>query len=285
MKIKFLGTSAGWPLPRLGCKCEICSSKNPKDTRTRTQILIDDTVLLDAGPETYSHLRPLNVASKLEAILISHAHPDHVLGLWDLPHIYGRNENNVDKIKLYITQPVLNNIKSTIFSQFQPIVISVEKSNIPFNIGSAKVTYFPVIHGKTPAFGIKYKQSLRSSSLDIQSHAVLKRNLKLRTAGLKDGKFLAYIPDFNKILPSSQKVIRDCHLLIIDGSSLGKVGQSPTHISIQDGIIIAKKLKAKSIYFVHIGHKTATHEELNDYLRQNAGPNFHVAYDGLEINL
>ena len=257
MKIKFLGTSAGWPLPRLGCKCEICSSADPKDKRTRTQILIDDSVLLDAGPETYSHLLPLNVAHQLKAVLISHAHPDHILGLWDLPHIYGREENDIDKIQLYVTQSVLVNIKSTFFSQFQPIKVSVEKPNIPFSIGHALATYFPVIHGKTAAFGIKYK----------------------------DPKIIAYIPDFNRILPSSQKVIRDSHLLIIDGSSLGKVGQSPGHISINDGIQIAKNLKAKQVYFVHIGHKTGTHRYLGEYLRKNAGRNFHIAYDGLEINL
>lgn len=257
MKVKFLGTSAGWPLPRLGCNCKICSSKDPRDTRTRTQLLIDDSVLVDSGPETYNHLLPLNVAHKLKAVLISHAHPDHVLGLWDLPHIYGREENRIDKINLYVTQPVLNDIKSTFFSQFQPIKVLVQRPNLPFNVGNAKVTYFPVIHGKTAAFGIKYK----------------------------DGKFLAYIPDFNRILPSSQKVIRDCHLLIIDGSSLGKIGQSPTHISINDGIQIAKKLKAKNTYFVHIGHKTGTHQFLENYLRQNAGPNFHIACDGQEIQI
>lgn len=257
VKIQFLGTSAGWPLPRLGCNCEICTSTNPKDKRTRTQILIDDAVLLDAGPETYHHLLPENIAHKLKAILISHAHPDHILGLWDLPHIYGRTENNIDKINLYITQPVLNGVRRVFNTPFQPIKPVIVKPNQPFTINHAKVVYFPVIHGKTPAFGIKYK----------------------------DGKFFAYIPDFNRILPSSQKIIRDCHLLIIDGSSLGKLGQSPTHISIQDGIAIGKKLKAKSVYFVHIGHKTGRQEELEDYLRQNARPNFHIAYDGLELNL
>ncbi len=257
MHLTFLGTSAGWPLPRLGCNCEICTSHDPKDKRTRTQILIDDKVLLDAGPDTYNHLLPLNVTQKLKAVLISHAHPDHILGLWDLPHIYGRNENEVDKIKLFVTREVLNNIRSTFFSQFQPIVVSIQKPLETFNIEHAKITYFPVIHGKTPAFGIKYK----------------------------NGKFIAYIPDFNRILPSSQRVIRDCHVLIIDGSSLGKLGQSPGHISIQDGITISKNLKAKSVYFVHIGHKTGTHKFLENYLRENAGRNFHIAYDGLQLEV
>lgn len=268
MKVKFLGTSAGWPLPRLGCQCKICTSRDPKDKRTRTQILIDDSILLDAGPDTYRHLMGMDshlrgndkeesIAHKLKAVLISHAHPDHILGLWDLPHIYGRKENNVNNIKMYVTLPTLNNIKSTFFSQFQPIEVKVEKANAPFNIGNVKVTYFPVIHGKTPAFGIK----------------------------LKSNKIFVYITDFNRILPSQEIMVKHADCWAIDGSSLGKLGQSPSHISINDGIELAKKYRIKHTYFIHIGHKTGTHRFLEEYLHQNAGPNFHAAYDGLELEL
>lgn len=120
MKIKFLGTSAGWPLPRLGCKCEICISKDPKDTRTRTQVLINGKVLLDAGPDTYRHLLKEDI-SKLQAILISHEHPDHILGLWDLPHIYGRKETALNNINLYVTQPVLNVLGFESLSNYYPV--------------------------------------------------------------------------------------------------------------------------------------------------------------------
>jgi len=261
MKIKFWGTSAGWPLPRLGCNCEICKSTDPKDRRTRTQILINESILLDAGPDTYHHLtgdsspKAQNDRSvdptKIEAILVSHAHLDHIEGFWDLTHIY----NAYKPIPVYIVQSVLNDVRKFIGIHGQNLKTHVVKPNQPFEINHAKVEYFPVIHGKTPAFGIK----------------------------VKDGPILAYIPDFNKILPSSQKIIRDCHVLIIDGSSLSKIGQTKGHISINDGIQIAKNLRAKNVYFVHIGHKTGTHKFLEEYLRQNAGPSFHIAFDTLEL--
>ena len=252
MKIKFLGTSAGWPLPRLGCQCEICSSKDPKDRRTRTQILINDSILLDAGPDSYTHLIKEDT-HKIKAILVSHAHPDHIFGFLDLSHIYTPNK----EIKLYVTQPVLNGIRRIFNIPLKPIKPIVVKPNQVFTIKNIKIEYFPVIHGKTLAFGIK----------------------------VKDNKILAYIPDFNRILPSSQKIIRGCHTLVIDGSSLNRLGQTPSHISIKDGIIIAKKLRPKSTYFVHIGHKTGTHQFLENYLKQNAGPKFHIAYDDLELEL
>lgn len=250
MKIKFLGTSAGWPLPRLGCDCNICTSRDSKDTRTRTQILVNDSILLDAGPDTYYHLKGVD-PTKIGAILISHAHLDHIEGFWDLTHIY----NSYKPIPIYITQSVLGEIRKFISIHGQNLKINVVKPNETIYLKNTKVVYFPVIHGNTPAFGIKVKES----------------------------KILAYIPDFNKILPSSQKVIKDCDFLVIDGSSLGKIGQTAGHISINDGIQIAKKLKVKHTYFVHIGHKTGTHQFLESYLRKNAGSNFHLAYDGLEL--
>ena len=252
MKIKFLGTSAGWPLPRLGCNCEICTSKDTKDTRTRTQLLVNDKILLDAGPDTYKHLISNN-PQKIETIFISHAHHDHVLGLWDVSHIYNRQQIPT----FYTTQAVLTGIKKIFDTNLLKLKVKVIKPLETIHLKNTKVTYFRVIHGNTPAFGIKVKES----------------------------KILAYIPDFNKILPSSQKVIRDCDLLAIDGSSLGKIGKTAGHISIADGIQIAKKLKVKQTYFVHIGHKTATHRSLENYLEATAGSNFHPAYDWLELNL
>lgn len=250
MKIKFLGTSAGWPLPRLGCKCNICLSSDPKDTRTRTQILVNSSILLDAGPDTYRHLINEYVG-KVKAVLVSHQHPDHTLGFWDLTHIY----NGYRPIEIITPQAVINGIKQYVNTHAKNIKFKAVKPNQPFSIDNVKVEYFPVIHGKTPAFGIK----------------------------LKDGKIFTYITDFNKILPSQEKMVKYSHVLAIDGSSLGKIGQGPGHISINDGIELSKRFKIKNTYFIHIGHKTATHNFLEDYLKENAGKNFHAAYDGLEI--
>ncbi len=251
MIIKFLGTSAGWPLPRLGCKCELCTSADPKDTRTRTQILVNDSILLDAGPDTYHHLLTID-PTKIKAILISHAHLDHIMGFWDLTHIY----NGPKPIDVFVTLPVLSEIRKYISIHGQNLKINIVKPNQPFVINNVKIEYFPVIHGKTSAFGIK----------------------------LKENKIFIYITDFRRILPSQEKVIKYADYWAIDGSTLGKIGQGPGHISISDGIALAKKYKIKNTYFIHIGHKTTTHNSLEKYLLQNAGANFHIAYDGLEIN-
>lgn len=252
MRIKFLGTSAGWPLPRLGCSCEICSSKDPQDTRTRTQLLVNDSILVDAGPHTYDHLKKENTG-KIKAILVSHEHPDHTLGFWDLTHIY----NGYKPIDVYVTLPVLAGIRKYIGIHGQHLKVHVVKPHEPFTINNIRIEYFPVVHGNTPAFGIK----------------------------LKESKIFIYITDFNRILPSQEKTVKHADYWAIDGSTLGKLGQSRGHISIQDGIALSKKFKIKNTYFIHIGHKTGTHKFLENYLHEFAGPNFHVAFDNLEIQI
>ena len=221
--------------------------------------MVNNSILLDAGPDTYHHLKQED-PTKIAAILISHAHLDHIEGFWDLTHIY----NGYKPIPIYITQPVLYEIRKFINIHGQNLKINIVKPDEPFVVNNVKIEYFPVVHGKTAAFGIKLKENKQSFSAN---------------------KIFVYITDFNRILPSQERTVKHAHLWAIDGSTLGKIGQGPGHISIQDGVKIAQKLKAGQTYFIHIGHKTGTHQFLEKYLKENAGPSFAIAYDGLELNL
>ncbi len=253
MKIKFLGTSAGWPLPRLGCKCKLCLSKDPKDKRTRSQLLINGSILLDAGPDTYSHFVN-NKPNEIRHVLISHTHPDHIMGLWDLSHVYSRKW----RINLVVPFEILKGLRKIpnfLLIQFKTNVV---KSHENVSLGEGTTAeYFPVEHGKNPAFGIKIKE--RGS--------------------------LVYIPDMSRIPKNELKKAKDASTLVMDGSSLTKHGQARTHQSIEEGVALAKNLKPKQAYFIHIGHATGTHKKLEDFVQKNGGKNFHISYDGLEINV
>ena len=255
MKILFLGTSAGWPLPRLGCNCRICQSKDPKDKRLRPSVLINDSILIDAPPDIYQELTNLKVdTTKISALLITHAHPDHIHGFHDLTHLYNRE---IKDPKLIVPFDVLNGLRkfhSLPLKPFKPEIVQI-KTVIEHE--KVKISFFPIKHSRIPCYGIKLKQE----------------------------KIFVYIPDLARLPRSERRQVRNVHLLVLDGSSLGKKGQARTHQSIEEGIKLAKELKPKLCYFTHIGHITGTHQELEKFVREQGGRNFHIAYDGLELNL
>lgn len=250
MKIKFLGTSAGWPLPRLGCRCEICTSKDPKDKRTRTQLLVNDFLLLDVGIDTYQHLAKPDVdPTKIKFAAITHEHGDHTLGFWDLSHIY----TSKDKVSVIIHPSTFSKVRNLFFPGKYKILKT--EAGSPIKIDGISLTLLPVQHTNS-SFGILVSEG---------------------------GKRLFYAPDM-KILPQETFTkLKGVDLLAVDGSELRI--KTPNHQTIEEGINLGKKLAAKKIYFVHIGHRILPHEELNKLVKNEGGVQFNTAYDGLEADL
>ncbi|OGY23907.1 MAG: hypothetical protein A2Y57_03065 [Candidatus Woykebacteria bacterium RBG_13_40_7b] len=259
MKIHFLGTSAGWPLPRLGCKCKICASADPKDKRTRSQVLINEDLLVDAGPDTYYHLNNPDIdPTKIKYLAISHEHPDHTFGLWDLSHIYlERKEDKItkggrSKIKIIVHPATYRKIQRLLFYKAYEIIQG--DVNKPIRINDIEVSFLPVNHTDS-TFGILI-------------------------AGVK--RFF-WAPDFKTLPESTKKTLQGVDLICMDGSEL-KI-TTPSHQTILEGIALSKEIAAKQTYFVHIGHRALPHEELEKFVKKEGGENFHIPYDSLEINL
>jgi phosphoribosyl 1,2-cyclic phosphate phosphodiesterase len=255
MKLLFLGTSSGWPLPRLGCKCRICSSEDERDKRLRPSVLVNERVLIDASPDIYHQLNKHGVEpTAITDILITHAHDDHIMGLYDLSHIYNRQE----KIRLRSSSGVLSSIRKKIGISMNAFKVEevelFRKILLENNISS---WFIPVIHGNIEAYGIK----------------------------IKAPKPFLYAPEFRRILPSSKKVLGDLDLAIIDGSSKTKHGQAKGHETIVEGIRLGKELKPKRILFTNIGHKTDCYLALEQYVKTEGGQKFGIAFDGLEVKL
>jgi len=255
MKILFLGTSAGWPLPRLGCDCQICQSKNPRDRRLRPAVLINDSILIDAPPDIYHQLVNLKVdTTKINALLITHAHPDHIHGFYDLTHLYNRE---IKTPKLIVPLNVLNGLRQFHSLPLKPFKPEIVRPRTVIEHENIKISFFPVEHSHIPCYGIK----------------------------IKADKIFVYIPDLVRLPKPERKQVRDIHLLVLDGSSLGKRGQTRIHQSIEGGVKLAKELKPKLCYFTHIGHITGTHKQLEAFVQKEGGRNFHIAYDGLELEI
>jgi len=223
MKILFLGTSAGWPLPRLGCQCPLCQSKDPRDKRLRPAVLINDSVLLDVPPDIYHQLSNLvPQPSAISHLILTHAHPDHILGFYDLNHLYNRQQK---EIKIIATREVLNNLKQFYRYPLYPFKPEIVSPKELIQIDHLKTTLLPVHHNHSACYAIK----------------------------IKERKIFIYIPDIKRLPKKERREFKEAYLLVLDGSSLGVKGQ--------------------------------TRKELEKYVQENGGNNFHIAYDGLELNI
>jgi phosphoribosyl 1,2-cyclic phosphate phosphodiesterase len=159
--------------------------------------------------------------------------------------------------KLITTQEVLNGLRQTHHFPLVPFKPEIIVPKEIIEIEGVKLGLYPISHNHTPCFGVK----------------------------MKGDKLFAYLPDLRRLPKNERRTFRDINLLILDGSSLGKRGQTRIHQSIEEGIKLAKELKPKLCYFTHIGHITGTHQELESYVQKNGGRNFHIAYDGLELEI
>lgn len=246
MKLKFLGTSAAWPLPRLGCGCIICSSSDPKDTRRRSAALVNDFFLIDSGFDIYDQLKKYTDPKAIRYVYITHDHPDHYAGLWDLSHIAGSKP-------ILITHPnTYKTIRKWVFKGDFELRL-LEEGDI-ISADGLEISNAAVNHTKDSSWGVIIK--------DKQTK-------------------MFYMPDFKTLPEITKNKISSFDLMVMDAAEWNIPVIS--HQTVLEGITLAKELKIKQTYFTHIGHRTKTHREFSEYLAENS-PKVFVPYDGQEIN-
>jgi phosphoribosyl 1,2-cyclic phosphate phosphodiesterase len=251
MKITFLGTGTSTGVPEIGCPCEVCTSKDPRDRRLRTSVLIETEgkrILLDCGPDfRWQMIR--NKTYRLDAVLISHEHYDHVGGLDDLrPFCIGKN------VDIYAEAYVANAIKTRIPYAFRahkyPGIPNLELhpiQNEPFVSAGIPVIPIRVMHACLPIFGYRIDN-------------------------------MAYLTDL-KVLPEEEfSKLHGLDVLIID--ALKKKGH-PSHESIDEALKNIKRIQPKASYLIHMSHRIGLHAEVEIELP----PDVYLSYDGLTIHL
>jgi phosphoribosyl 1,2-cyclic phosphate phosphodiesterase len=229
--IEVLGSSAGWPIPRLGCDCPQCTSPDPRDRRLRSSLLIDRRVLVDAGPDAYAQL--MRTGAVPEQVVLTHDHHDHMLGL----HVLAK----LGRIPLHCTKECEQGVR-VIFPRLD----------------------FRVMH-LTPGVPAELGEGLRVQAFDVD------HSQKTRTMGLRftdaGGRTLAYMPDLAE--PPGSKLARGADVALLDGSSRDRPVRG--HVPMSESVAAAGKLKAGRMLFTHIGHRTGTHAELEAWLPDGVG--------------
>ncbi|QLL59504.1 MBL fold metallo-hydrolase [Empedobacter falsenii] len=255
IKIHFLGTGTSQGIPIIGSDHPVCLSTNQKDKRLRSSLLLEKdgkVVTIDSGPDFRQQMLRYN-AQRLDGILYTHEHNDHVLGLDDIrPLVFKSGEDmNVYGLKRVLDE--IHNRFPYMFAEHKypgvPTVIENEVETEQFSVAGFNIQPIKVMHGSLPILGY-----------------------------LIDDK-IAYLTDVKTVPAESLEKLRGVEILII--SALRVEQEHFSHILLDEAIRYSELIGAKSTYFTHISHHLGFHDEVDKGLPKGK----HLAYDMLEINL
>ena len=248
VKITFLGTGASSGTPVPGCDCRVCRSKNPRDRRLRPALLLEWNgrhVLIDTPPELRLQLLSTKVR-KIDAILFTHCHADHVYGLDDV-RIFSR-ERKIPVFGDARTLAELKRIFPYVFKRTQKAGgkprLRLKAVETPFRLFGSKITPLPVYHGN---------RSIRGFRLDG----------------------FAYIPDCSRIPEKTYGMLTGLNVLALDAL---RETPHPTHFSLSESLQAAARIGAKRTWLTHISHAMGY-----TAMRSKLSATVDAAYDGLTI--
>ena len=253
IKIRFLGTGTSQGVPVVACPCAVCSSTDKKDKRLRSSILIetDNKIFtVDAGPDfRYQLLR--EKITRLDGILITHNHKDHIAGLDDVRAFNYLFRKPMDIYASVRDQNAIKKEFSYAFSDSKyPGVPSFHLHTIDenrFSIGSISIQPLPALH------------------------------LSMEVLGFRIGDF-AYITDTNYIPPSTLKHLLNCKVIVLNALRKEK---HVSHYNMEQAVRVLEFLRPEKAYLTHISHLLGFHKEVEKEL-----PDFiHLAYDGLRLEI
>jgi phosphoribosyl 1,2-cyclic phosphate phosphodiesterase len=247
-----LGSGTSMGVPTIGCDCKVCRSQDPHDRRTRPSVLLqfnDRVVLIDTTPDFREQALREKI-TRLDAVLYTHAHADHILGLDDLRPLTFRHQN---KLPLYADDSTAKIIERMFSYAFDPNSTYATRPQVQLHRlnGSLELfgaTFLPlkVMHGDFEVTGYRFGSA-------------------------------AYLTDFSTIPDVTMEQLRGLQVLFLDAL---RHRPHPTHSSLEESLKIVEELKPQHAFFVHMSHDLG-HEETNRTLP----PHVRLAHDGLKLEL
>lgn len=253
MKITFLGTGTSQGVPLIACTCEVCTSEDPRDKRLRTSILVECegiSIVVDTGPDFRQQMLREKV-KKLDAVVFTHEHKDHIAGLDDIRAFNFILKRKVDVYASDRVQDAIRREFAYIFSDTKyPGIPEIELHTIqnkPFEIQGIPIIPIEVLHYKLSVYAFRF------------------------------GDFV-YITDANAISQQEKKKIVGCKILVINAL---RRQAHVSHFTLQEALDLIAELKPEKAYLTHISHQLGKHSNIEKELPSGV----FQAYDGLQIQL
>lgn len=254
MIVTFLGTGTSTGVPVVGCHCRVCTSDNPKNTRLRQSVKIEERgkhFLIDTTPDLRLQLLRHPIP-RLDFILFTHSHSDHMMGLDDIRPFNFRQREAIHAYSNRGTAKAIRRAFSYIWDDASQVgggkpQLEVNEVEGPFTAEGIDVVPIPVIHGDWTILGFRI------------------------------GRF-AYITDTNGIPQESMKLLEGVEVLALDG--LRPAPPHPTHFTITDAVQAAQQIRARETWLIHLTHEVE-HESFDATLPDG----IRLAYDGLTLEI
>jgi len=254
MHIRFLGTGTSFGVPVIGCDCAVCHSTDPRDRRYRSSVFIacqGAAVVIDTGPEFRLQALAAGIRS-LDAVLLTHAHADHIAGLDDV-----RPLTRECSLPVYANGEALRETRRRfgyVFEKTQegggkPDIALVEAPREGVVVGAARFIPVPVLHGELPILGWRIKD-------------------------------FAYITDCSRLPAESVEMLRGVRTVVINGL---RYEPHDTHFCFDQAFEAARAIGAQETWLTHINHGSS-HAEIQAYCAQRGRDvGAHPAWDGLTL--
>jgi phosphoribosyl 1,2-cyclic phosphate phosphodiesterase len=252
LQLTVLGSGTSMGVPTLGCHCAVCESPDPHDRRTRPSVLLaygGRNVVVDTTPDfRYQAMRAR--IDHLDAVLFTHGHADHVMGLDDI-RPYNLKQRGV--VPIYASADTLALLRrqfSYIFddapAESTVPLVGLHTIDGPFDLFGARIIPIPAMHGSQPVLGFRCGAA-------------------------------AYLTDFSRVPESSKALLDGLDHFVLDAL---RYVPHPTHSTVQQSLALVRELKPKRAWFTHICHDLGD-AETNARLPENV----RLAYDGLQLEV